>query len=366
MGVLAASIALVLTFFAAQLIHLSLLSRWTEEQTRFGRYFCATPYQRERLRRRLRRHQWLLWPTLFLLSRAGPIEFERLTFRHRGVAGPKGSCSPETFEKAAAYRPTEQDLFVVTQLRCGTTWMQQLVYQVLVRGQEELAASGRTLGCVSPWIESVWTRPPEEAPLVGLVPAFRILKTHLPADLCPFSPEARYVYVTRHPLDCFASCLDYLSANLGPFRFRLEEATRWFCSREWMWWTPWPDHVAGWLRRAQSSPNILFVTYEQMHQDLEAVIDRVARFLQIEPLRPTEIRPIVAHCSFSYMQQHEEAFEMAPPHVLRDMGGLFVRGHTGRYKHLPPPIVETILSFCRKALADYGVSLASYYPDLAA
>ena len=54
-----------------------------------------------------------------------------------------------------------------------------------------------------------------DAPLVGENPT-RIIKTHLPTKLCPYSEQAKYIYVTRHPVSCFASIVDYNRTLLGP------------------------------------------------------------------------------------------------------------------------------------------------------
>ena len=355
---------LALVLAGVGFLYLYMVTVWTQYHTQRGRYFCAPLDKRRRLKRWLQRHRKNLEPFLCLLGRLSHVRLQRATFRFQGVAGPKGSCSPESFRRAVSYKPEPCDLFLVSQLRCGTTWLQQLAYQVLVRGREELAAQGKTLGAVSPWLESVWTLPPPLAPLIGVGPAYRLIKTHFPIQLCPFSPQARYIYITRHPLDCFASCLDYLRANLGPFQLELAEAVEWFCSLEWMWWTPWPYHVAGWWQRAQTAENVLFLTYEQMIKDLPGIAQQIANFLGLEPLNEEELAAIKRHSSFGYMREHSEAFEMAPPHLLQSFEDLFLQGRPGRHSHLPEEAKSVILEYCRSILAGQNISLGGHYPDL--
>ncbi len=350
----------------AQLLHLVAVLSWTRWRTVRGRYFALSKSARLRFRRTLQLHKNLLTPAIAVLRRLGPIRLEKATFHYRGVAGPKGSCSPSTFQAASRYRPQSCDVFVVTQLRCGTTWMQQLVYQILMRGSNDIAASGRALGAVSPWLESYWTIPPAEAPRVGIAPTYRIIKTHLPVELCPFSPEARYIYVARHPVDCFASCLDFLQANVGPFRLSVEDTLRWFCSEHYMWWTPWPRHVAAWFDRAKKERNVLFLTYEEMCRNLPEVITHVAAFLGVEELGANETERILHHASFFYMQAFPEAFEMYPPHLFQDPEFLFRRGRPGRGEYLPPEVKNTILDFCRHVLGRQTADLSLFYPELQA
>ncbi|MCS7238656.1 MAG: sulfatase-like hydrolase/transferase [Thermoguttaceae bacterium] len=350
--------------FLAQLAHLSIVLAWSRKRCLQGRYFGLPKAERKKFARILRRHRRVLTPTLFVLSKLGSVRLDQATFLFRAVAGPKGSCSPESFRAATEYRPSPHDVFVVTQLRSGTTWMQQVVYQILVRGKVDLGHSGQTMGAVSPWLESLWTIPPWEAPLLGQRPAFRIIKTHLPVELCPLASAAKYIYVARHPVACFASCVDFFRANLGPFRIELEEILRWFCDRKLAWWTPWPDHVGRWWQLAQQNDNILFTTYEQMASDLSAVVHRVAHFLGVSPLSPEEISSVLKHASFIHMRTHYDAFEVTPPHLLRQGEPLFVAGRCHRHEHLPGSVVNEVRDFCRQALSAQGVSLADYYPDL--
>ena len=106
-------------------------------------------------------------------------------FEYEGVCGPPKVSSPEVFERAKNYQPRPEDIFVATQMRCGTTWMQQLVYEVVNRGQGDLSDKGhRHLYAACPWIDAVNSVSVEDAPLVGERPA-RIIKTHLPTSSAP-------------------------------------------------------------------------------------------------------------------------------------------------------------------------------------
>ena len=43
-------------------------------------------------------------------------------------------CKPECVDFALNYRPRDDDLFVVSYPKCGTTWTQQIIYLVLNHG----------------------------------------------------------------------------------------------------------------------------------------------------------------------------------------------------------------------------------------
>jgi hypothetical protein len=342
--------------------YLGIVLAWGDQKTQGLSYYGLSPAERERFAQSLKLHARLLHPFLRLLNRWTGFSMEKATFTWEGVAGPKGGCSPESFARAAAYVPRPEDVFVVTQMKCGTTWMQHVVYQIVHRGAGDLVETGRALYAVSPWLESTKSVSVEEAPVVGTARPTRVIKTHFPADRCPFDDRARYVYVARHPVSCFASCVDFLNGNLGVFTPDLPEIEAWFCSNELMWWGTWPTHVSGWWKRARDSDAVLFVTFEDMKRDLSAVVVRVADFLGVPPLDPAEMAAVVEKCGFSYMQRHSIAFEMHPPHLLSVDGKLFARGTLDRHADVERERSARILAWSAAELERTGDALASLYP----
>jgi len=347
----------VLVVGLAQLIYLSGVLSWEDRKTVGLAYYGLPPAERERFRRALRRHAVLLYPILRIMPRPKRFDFARVSFRHRGVSGPRGTCSKESFERADRYEPRAEDVFVVTQMKCGTTWMQHVVYQILRRGDGDLVESGTALYAVSPWLEARKSVSVDEAPTIGTERPSRIIKTHLPASLCPFSPGSRYIYVTRHPASCFASCVDFLAENTGAFGPSLDRIEEWFCSPELMWWGTWPAHVRGWWEIAGQRDNVLWVRFEAMKRDLGAVVRQVTSFLGVAPLTDGEVARVLHKCSFAYMQQHKGNFEMHPPHILAVDAELFVRGTADRQADVPEQTRRRILDWCEREMVGSGLSL---------
>jgi aryl sulfotransferase len=350
--------------FLVQLVHLALVLAWADRQTAGLAYYGAAPDARRRFRRRLRLHARILAPCLWLQSRLTAFRFDRATFRAEGLAGPLGTCAPETFTRGRAYRPGPEDVFVATMMKCGTTWMLHVVYQVLRRGAGDLVETGSTLHAVCPWLEGRRTVKMEQAPLVGTARPSRIIKTHFPATHVPWSEAARYIYVARHPASCYASTADFIRENAGWFAPEEAAIEAWFTSEEAMWWGTWPAHVEGWWRKHAESANVLFVTFEEMKRDLPAVVRQVAAFLGVEPLGPAELAAVVEKCSFRYMQAHQEAFEMHPPQLLGVDAAFFVGGSAERHAGLPAPLRARLGAWCAGRLAGGRFPLARYYPDV--
>ena len=227
--------------------------------------------------------------------------------------------------------------------------MQYLVYQILTRGAGDLVDAGKALYAISPWIGGTRSVSLKDAPLVGVGTARRIIKTHLSTSLCPFNDRARYIYVARHPVSCFASTVDFLRMNLGPFEVPLADFEKWFCSNQ-MWWGPWTEHVGGWWERSRDHANVLFVRFEEMKRDLAATVCQITEFLGITDLDTQTVQTIVQHCSFESMKQHREAFEMSVPTVLSTAGSPFVSGAVDRHQSVPQATRDRILDWCRASL----------------
>ena len=357
-------LAVAASLTVASFAYLIWYFRWESRQTSGVAYYGRTLAERRALKRRIRLYSLPALPLVWLLSLLARRQTSLPSFDFEGVAGPMKASSPDVFAKAKQYTPAPEDVFVATQMRCGTTWMQQVVYQIVTHGAGDFRDDGlRHLYAASPWIDAVNSVSMEAAPLVGS-PAVRIVKTHLPVELCPYSPDAKYIYVARHPVSCFASIVDFNRSMVGPFLPAVPALADWFCSDR-MYWLPWPRHVEGWWRWSEQRPNVLFVHFEEMSRDFGSVLDRVAAFLG-HTLTAAEKARVTERCSFKYMKEQEEFFEMAPPTMFSVAGGQFMAsGKEKRHEDVTPVLRERILAYCRTSLAGADYPAARFYPDLA-
>ncbi|MCC6930030.1 MAG: sulfotransferase domain-containing protein [Gemmatimonadaceae bacterium] len=357
--------AALIAAYIAYTMYLATVLKWEDEQTVGLAYYGLPLAGRNAFKERLRAHARRLRPLIQFNARFTRLDFAKSHITYKGIAGPSGSCSADTFAKAAAYTPRADDVFVVTQMKCGTTWMQNVVYEVLKRGKGDLVETGAAMYAIAPWLEGRKSVSVEQAPLVGTERPSRIIKTHLPVALCPFDARARYIYVARHPVSCFASCIDFVDTNVGGMSPDLGAFEAWYTSPEHMWWGTWTDHVKGWWERAKASPgNVLFVYFEDMKQDLGAVVQQVAAFLGVAPLTADERAAVVHKCGFAYMQEHQDNFEMHPPHILQTNAELFVSGSADRYKNVPAEIRARVAEWVVREMEGSGFPLAAKYPDV--
>src|SRR5579871_4261006 len=94
----------------------------------------------------------------------------------------------------------DDDIVIGTYAKSGTTWTQQIVGQLVFRGDESV-----DIGGLSPWVDL--RVPPAEVKLAELEAQTnrRLIKTHLPLDALVFSPKAKYLYIGRDGRDVLFS-----------------------------------------------------------------------------------------------------------------------------------------------------------------
>jgi hypothetical protein len=222
-----------------------------------------------------------------------------------------------------------------------------------------------TLYAVSPWIDAVNSVSLANAPVVGTRPT-RIIKTHLPASLCPYSADAKYIYVARHPVSCFASIIDF---NRSMVRSAASaDWTRWptgYCSDK-MYWSPWPSHVEGWWRWSQERGNVLFVHFETMKRDPGGVIDQVAAFLGVALTADGKVASRCAQPVLVHEGPRGVLRDGAADDVLAAGGEFMASGKEKRHEDVTPAVRNRILGYCARRAEGASYPVSRWYPDVAA
>ena len=103
----------------------------------------------------------------------------------------------------------DDDIVIGTYAKSGTTWVQQIISQLIFNGEEGLPVAE-----MSPWMDL--RVPPKQVklPEVEAQQHRRFMKTHLPVDALTFSPQAKYIYIGRDGRDVVWSMYNHhTSAN---------------------------------------------------------------------------------------------------------------------------------------------------------
>lgn len=264
------------------------------------------------------------------------------------------------------------DVVIATYAKSGTTWMQQIVSQLIFGGVD-----GIKVHQLSPWID-LRVLPPEARAAVEAQTHRRFVKTHLPVDALVLSPLARYIYIARDGRDAawslhnhhFNATDDYFrlyNAGLPEGFPELERGTAdpyefyraWLAGDGHPMWPFW-QHVRSWWGIRQL-PNVMLVHFNDLKADLEGSIRRIAAFLAIDSDSETFSR-VAAHCTFDYMKAH--AAEVAPRGGAAWKGGAdtFInKGTNGRWRdRLTTADSE---AYERRALAELGPGCARWLAE---
>ena len=203
-----------------------------------------------------------------------------------------------------SYRSRASDLFVVSYPKSGTTWMQMILYQLTTEGNLDFVH----LAAVSPCLEEM---PTVLIPDAEEMPSPRIFKSHLRYKLMPRG-SGKYIYVVRNGSDVAVSYYHhYVSFNRYTGSF--EQFMKLFLAGR-VSYGSWFKHVSSWLAR-RADPNVLFVQYEDLIDDLEGTIRKVAKFCDLDV--PDSAYPrILERCGFDYMKKHQQKFDLANGLIL--------------------------------------------------
>ncbi|GFT11870.1 sulfotransferase 1C2 [Nephila pilipes] len=143
------------------------------------------------------------------------------------------------------------------------------------------------------------------------IPRQNAIKTHLPFRLIPWSEEAKYIYIARNPKDCCVSYYHHMrNIPHKGFKGNFDEFFKIFMTGK-IHYEDYFDHLME-LYEHRNDPNVLFMTYEQMQEDTEAAVLKMASFIDdekySEPLRKDKekLKNVVKLSSFKTMKEAAE------------------------------------------------------------
>jgi len=212
-------------------------------------------------------------------------------------------------------RIRDDDIIIATYAKSGTTWLQQIVAQLLFDGDPDIPVAD-----LSPWVDLRVPPKAEKLPLIEAQRHRRFLKTHLPVDALRFSPHAKYLYIGRdgrdvvwsmynHHVNANQSWYDALNNTPGRVGPPIEPPPHdirqywheWLARDGHPFWPFWENVRSWWGTRDLA--NVTLLHFADLKRDMPGEIRRIAAFLDI-PIDESRWGKIVEHCSFEWMKKN--------------------------------------------------------------
>ncbi|XP_042886680.1 sulfotransferase 1A3-like isoform X2 [Penaeus japonicus] len=282
------------------------------------------------------------------------------------------------------FRP--DDIVVMTYPKCGTTWMQEIIWGMThldeLEEADRLPITYRTFFIDSDALyllkdqmkdrylmDRFHTLCPDGRPEQGVIMQScsaqppqptkpRIIKTHFPLSL--YRPDlldkCKVVYVCRNPKD---ACVSYHHhcrlVNTYKFEGSFEAFAKAFMAGDVFYGKFW-DHVAhAWQRRRH--PNLRLVFYEDLQLDGLKQLEHLGSFLGLQ-LSQEQLQRVAEHASFSRMKGRDAQVPITLSSSTNGaVGGFFRKGITGDWRNVASAELDTVMEeWIREHAGSLGIS----------
>jgi len=248
-------------------------------------------------------------------------------------------------ERVYNFPVKEDDIWIVTFPKVGTTWTQEMVWMLVNDVDKEKGAV--PLSRRSPFLEfagMVGDKGPEDWPIYDTIemamqlPGRRVIKSHLPMEFLPpnLHKQCKVIYVARNPKDACVSYFHHMRDMPGHgFVGDFADFAENFKDGLQLFGDYWHHIKGGW--NLKDEPNVKFIWYEDMKVDQRKVINDLCVFLD-HPLSPELVDQLVEHLKFDNMKSN---VSVNPTSMLNMKKGNFIRkGQVGDWKNFFTPEKE--------------------------
>jgi len=221
--------------------------------------------------------KWLIIPAKIFKKNAERLQFEQFKMK---------------------FGERDDDIYIVTFPKSGTTLTQMIVYQLTTDGNTDFDH----IYDVSPWIRNASHKgiPPMD------LPSPRIIKSHDYYKYFDKKTKGRFIFIYRDGMDVAVSLFhqnknytyDALQANKFIDNFLKKRRKNWF------------NFTKDWLVNEKKLP-VLYIKYEDLLKKKEEQIRRIIDFCHL-PSDEQAIQRAIKFSSFEFMKQHQDKFGEQP------------------------------------------------------
>jgi len=244
------------------------------------------------------------------------------------ISTPYNVIMPKAYQKMADtilnFEVRPDDIWIITYPKCGTTWTQEIVWNIMNDMNQELGKL--PLFARSPFLEFQCLKPEkseglfdpkkgqdeemmrkvheESLDVATNLKSPRVIKSHLPLELLPQNllDTAKVIYVCRNPKDTCISMHNHqnvLLQKMTQFKGNFDQFTELFMDGKVTYGNYFNHLKSGWKRR--NHPNFKFVWYEDLRKDSHKEIAAMAEFVN-HPLTEEKLNELVEYVKFDNMK----------------------------------------------------------------
>ena len=206
------------------------------------------------------------------------------------------AISDDSYKKAIEFEPRDNDCFIATPPKTGTTLIQYITHLLRTVSAADInhdllfrnATSFEAIDKVVPWPMLAWdlgyditdTEYEQRCQVSNQKYPVRLFKSH--QRLLAMNPGAKYICAVRNPQSACVSMFRFLTGKDLPFVRKYTSASEWAFDKTWhenngfgaSIWEYFNDYLS-----LVQDPNVLVVVYEDLAKDIRGHLPTLAKFL---------------------------------------------------------------------------------------
>lgn len=263
-------------------------------------------------------------------------------FIHNGIIYPPNTNS-DILNRVKYFECRDNDVFVASFPKSGTTWVVEIVDEILRRGCEPnnnlpTYLRARMIEFGPPAISTAVIDDENFDNDHKFEGGRRLFKTHLPFNNLPENlktgkSNARIIYVVRNIKDNLVSFYHFCRMNqlYGLFEGSFDDFYELWLNSQ----TPhgdWFYHVKEFIESSKTNSNILIVSYEQLLSNTCEIVKRISEFIK-EDLNDEIIGKIVENTSIENMRKNNRTNRKEVKAYRQEISQFFRKGIVGDWKN---------------------------------
>ncbi|GMH36793.1 hypothetical protein BSKO_04666 [Bryopsis sp. KO-2023] len=231
----------------------------------------------------------------------GDSEYET-QYKHLVECFFKGAVLPSDprLDNLKKFQPKPTDVILLCPMKCGSTWMQQIMHGVRTRGSMDF----NDINAVIPLLEVAVD---DGYDIHGDQPySPRCFKSHWIWEDRP--KDQKYIVVVRDPKDSLVSLYEFYIGWVIPEDAPIDIFAQVFAMDHLDdVFSPPHDAIASWWPY-RNDPNTLWLHYEDLKEDLPAVVELITEFMGFDVQDKDLLDVVTKQASFQFMKEHEDKF----------------------------------------------------------